>query len=466
MPGCMRKKIQTQMEGESISKSKRIEEETMVVQKQGIVTILGSNYYDGGTSATSLRRTLSADMSSKTWLSQNGLSPIKKIASSQQLISHSHTKIADSDEDDYEEMKQEGFQIWNTIQKKEQHEDKTGQFDMWSSILSHKAKEETSKLTTPYIHPLVRRSKSCLSEKSLEICTESLGSETGSDGFSSYPPSETGDSEEEEEEEEQEQEKITLTLESKHEEEFEVQKYNYGAKKSLPRCFPPPLSSLSPQNGSSLHMRTHRDNGRLFLKAVSVPSQNNFYAQRQDGRLVLTFASEEVAQEEEEEEDDEAQEVESEIEEVPLFSSGITSVRRLALMMNKPIGLVNTDRNRSPKWSDNFNDVTNFKDVNVVQHSPLPPRPRARLISTSPASGAFNAYEYYWRPKPTSKPGPFTFQQNSHSSLDNNSNQHSNSRQRLLVLRGNNGDYLVHNLKNCKDSRRSFPFWEPYCIAT
>jgi hypothetical protein len=25
---------------------------------------------------------------------------------------------------------------------------------------------------------------------------------------------------------------------------------------------------------------------------------------------------------------------------------------------------------------------------------------------------------------------------------------------------------LVHNLKSCKDSRRSFLFWEPYCIAT
>ncbi|TQD91086.1 hypothetical protein C1H46_023320 [Malus baccata] len=36
-------------------------------------------------------------------------------------------------------------------------------------------------------------------------------------------------------------------------------------------------------------MRTHRDNGRLVLEAVSIPSPNNFRAERHDGRLVLTF---------------------------------------------------------------------------------------------------------------------------------------------------------------------------------
>ncbi|XP_027342908.1 protein FAF-like, chloroplastic [Abrus precatorius] len=446
--------------------SKRIEEESMVMQKQGIVTILVSNY---DVAPTSLRRTLSADMSSKTWLSQNGLSPMKKTVSSEEL-SHSQslqklTVAADSSsssegEDEYEEMKRERFQIWQEPE----------QFDMWSSILSHK--EETSKVTTtttttPYVHPLVRRSKSCLSEKSLEICTESLGSETGSDAFSSYPPSETGDSEEEEEE---------VTVHSTHEEEFLVPKYNYAAKKSLPRCFPPPLSSLSPQHGPSLHMQSHRDNGRLFLQAVCVPSHKNFCAQRQDGRLILTFSrnpneeeeEKDVAEELEEEFDHEAEQVERGMKQATILSSGISNVHRLALMMNKPIGLVNTSW--SQRWSEKFNDVTNFKDVNVVQHSPLPPRPRARLIHSSPASGSFNAYEYYWRTKPkaqaTSVPSPFTIHQKNYSSLENHSNQTSNDQQELRVLRGKKGDYLVHNLKNCKDSRRSFLFWEPYCIAT
>nr|AFK46160.1 unknown [Lotus japonicus] len=37
-------------------------------------------------------------------------------------------------------------------------------------------KEEDDKV---YVHPTVKRSSSLLSEKSLEMCTESLGSETG-----------------------------------------------------------------------------------------------------------------------------------------------------------------------------------------------------------------------------------------------------------------------------------------------
>ncbi|CAJ1956231.1 unnamed protein product [Sphenostylis stenocarpa] len=404
------------------------------MQKQGIVTILGSN----NDSATSLRRTLSADMSSKRWLSQNGFSPMKKIASSEAL-SHSlaETTVDDSssssEDDNSEEMKQNRFQLLNTIQKEENVE-KPGEFDTWSSILS-KTDKESSKLTiTPYVHPLVRRSKSCLSEKSLEICTESLGSETGSDGFSSYSPSETDDSEEEKEEKEEEVKEIE-TVEITHVEEFQVRKQNHAVKKSSPRSFPPPLPSL--------HMRSHRDNGRLFIQAVSVPSQINFFAQRENGRLVLTFAemSEEEEEEEFEEGDDESEELEccekEQQHEPMLLSSGIG----LALMMNKPGGVGNFDR--SSKWSEKFNNVVNFKNIDVTQHSPLPPRPRVRLIPSS--SGAFNAFEYYRKTKPTPKtvssPNTFTFQHNNHSSLENNS-------------------------KSCKDSRRSFLFWEPYCIAT
>ncbi|KAF2300385.1 hypothetical protein GH714_012692 [Hevea brasiliensis] len=73
------------------------------------------------------------------------------------------------------------FEIWSSIQqdKKNKEElEKPGQFDIWSSILSQKAHEDNKNLPPPYIHPLVKRSASSLSEKSLEICTESLGSET------------------------------------------------------------------------------------------------------------------------------------------------------------------------------------------------------------------------------------------------------------------------------------------------
>jgi len=59
-----------------------------------------------------------------------------------------------------------------------------------------------------------------------------------------------------------------------------------------PRCYPPPLPSLTSQSehgqNQPLEMRPHRDNGRmfLFLHVLQVPSHNNFFTKRQDGRLI------------------------------------------------------------------------------------------------------------------------------------------------------------------------------------
>ncbi|XP_057455892.1 protein FAF-like, chloroplastic [Lotus japonicus] len=572
MSAVMTNKIQ-QSQG-LLSCSLKIEDETVLTQKHGIVTILGCDTEKN--KASSLRRTLSADMSSKKWLPQNGSSPKQKIASSEQLSDPK--TIADSfsssSEEDYEENKdleaeaeaeRERLEIWSSIQRnKKEEQDKAvaGSIDTWSSIISMKSNDEISKSLPPYIHPLVKRSKSCsLSVKSLEICTESLGSETGSDGVfspSSYTSSETRETEEAEQQEtkqEAEQEKQEEKVEEPEEEEVEeIPRYNNYAvtattKKSLPRSFPPPLPPLSNQTGPSLlHMRPYRDNGRLVLEAVTLPSLNNFSVQRQDGRLVLTFANpQEEPMEEDEaeymeeeeneydyvedlkeefggfemEEDDDGDDVDQgeekqdedeefdvddsdgeETEEVGesenvvkdvvmekglKFSSGATSVKRVALMVNKPIGLVN----RNPSWSEKFNEEGNFENVNEVEDaSPcqiaqsLPPRPRvARLIpsktamnsatASAAASLNFNAYEQYWRTTTKSSTNgvtnPLAQEDNKNSALKNyNSNKLivSNENQQVLVLRGKNGDYLVHNLKSCKDSRRSFLFWEPYCIAT
>ncbi|CAL0333948.1 unnamed protein product [Lupinus luteus] len=506
----------------------------MMQKKQGIVTILGSNCGDTNTTSehSSLRRTLSADMSSHKWLSHQTM---KKVPSSDQIMQHSSSSssktIADSlssssSSEDEAEAEKERLEIWSSIQrnkKAEKEKGGTGAFDMWNSLVSLKENNEISKSLpeSPYIHPLVKRKKSCLSEKSLEICTESLGSETGSDGlFSSHPSSEKEGDKEEEHQQQQEQ---------VEEEEEEEPKYNYGggaSKKYCPsRSFPPPMPSLGP----SLHMRTHRDNGRLVLEAVSAPSNNNFCVQRQDGRLVLTFSDaandgdddddDEVAEEnddddgvsveeleeefegfeeihdeesgdEAEDESDETEEVEDvkDIEKEPFLSSEITTngVHRLAMVMNKAIGLVN----RNPKWSEKLNEL----DVNVIKEmetnpvaKSLPPRVTRLVPSTN-----FNAYEYYGKTKPTTaQGGDTTTISNSlpqHQKLNHNSsitlvNNNSTSkvifsgdfekmtndeRQQLMVVRVRNGDYkLVHNLdQSCKDSRRSFLFWKPYCIAT
>ncbi|KAK8655235.1 hypothetical protein V6N13_107823 [Hibiscus sabdariffa] len=405
----------------------------MDTDKPGIGSILGSAETPTTTvAAASLRRTLSADMSSKKWLAQQGLS-----------------------ED-----------IWTSIQRENNKNEpgKPGQFDIWSSIISQKAEDESSKSVpdpVPYVHPLVKRSASSLSEKSLEVCTESLGSETGSDGFSSYPPSESGDMQEDDpiekdpQLEHQKQERDTCFDHGDEPRIFKHYSYDVGKKSTdQHRSFPPPIPSLSRKDGASVRIKTHRDNGRLVLEAVSMPSQNNFVAQRQNGRLVLTFSSGT--------EEDEAGELEEgyesfgeEEKEAPKLSIGAMNVHRLAVMMNKPICLAN----RNPTWPKHFDDMVKLGEEkeDKVEFDPttispplgqslppLPPRVSGRPITSSPpptaAATSFNAYEYYWR-----RPNPSMAKA-------------KNYQQQLLVM--------VPLSKGCKEPRRSLLFWEPYCIAT
>ncbi|KAH7863141.1 hypothetical protein Vadar_013834 [Vaccinium darrowii] len=480
------------------------------VEKQGIVSILRSDFNQS--KAPSLRRTLSADMSSKKWLGQNGFSPMKRTASSEKLINF----VADSSSSDEGEDECRG---------KNKEDQKPGQFDVWSSILLSKkpTDDESSKLPPPYVHPLVKRSTSALSEKSLEICTESLGSETGSDVFSSYAPSETGDAEEDKEELQQQQQ-----LESQHfdREESRATKSNYS-KKVSPKPFPPPLPSLARCDGPALHMHSHRENGRLVLEAVSIPSQNYFHAQREDGRLVLTFANnipdskepnhgetyfdqeeeeeevidrkqDEVAEideifetiedeedgEEDEEEEEEmvkvededgAKEIELLMEQTTKFPSGAINVHRSPLMMKKLIGL----DNRNPTWTNKYNKPVHFVNIEaeeegqnpLAQSLPRPPR-LARLIPSPPAAAttaaSFNTYEYFWRAKPTvaTAVNP-PYKNSSNKVIYSNSTPKAYEEQGMVLLSGNKAEYWVPLLNGCKESRRSLLILgEPYCVAT
>ncbi|CAK9147068.1 unnamed protein product [Ilex paraguariensis] len=122
-----------------------------------------------------------------------------------------------------------------------------------------------------YVHPLVKRSSSTLSPKSLEMCTESLGSETGSDNSESMD------------------QLSSLSLET---ENFRgLQRSNsreFSKKLNRSGSFPPPLTSISGSDG--VRVRPYREGGRLVLKAVSVPSCNgHFQADRVNGRLRLSL---------------------------------------------------------------------------------------------------------------------------------------------------------------------------------
>ncbi|CAJ1905331.1 unnamed protein product [Sphenostylis stenocarpa] len=129
-----------------------------------------------------------------------------------------------------------------------------------------------------YVPPAVKRSSSFLSDKSLEMCTESLGSETGSNAgertddislfsfdtstcFTSNTTTTTTD--------------ITTAVTS-----CKSKRVNRASK------FPPPLTTISDLGG--VQVRPRREGGRLILQAVASPSNRPYFrAEREDGRLRL-----------------------------------------------------------------------------------------------------------------------------------------------------------------------------------
>ncbi|KAG8387413.1 hypothetical protein BUALT_Bualt02G0018900 [Buddleja alternifolia] len=256
---------------------KLIEEEASSMKLQGIVTILRSNHCQGYStkSAASIRRTLSADMSSKKWLSQNGFfnSTIKKNVSFEVLIN-----IPNQDD------------VWKSIQSEKVKNDEIMMKKpaVWGEILSTNEKNKDSENCPNYVHPLLKRSARSLSDKSLEICTESLRSETGPDVYSNSRFSSDADEDHDQEvrvvvnEEYNEFKEVNDRFDDLH-----VVKY----KKSPVRPFPPLLVFIGGGDGaaSSLHMNSRHENGWLVLEAVLVPARDNFHAQRRNGRLVLSL---------------------------------------------------------------------------------------------------------------------------------------------------------------------------------
>ncbi|PHU29673.1 hypothetical protein BC332_01766 [Capsicum chinense] len=489
------------------------------IVKQGIVSILGSDSQRGKSSAASIRRTFSADMSSKQWLGQNGFfSPIKKIASSKDLLSPvDHSSSEEEKQDELERRKKS--------------------FDVWSSILSQKKDDgEISNVQTPYIHPLVKRS---LSEKSLEICTENLGSENGSDGFSSYTPSENGDIDEDKYDQQQQQ------YCSRSIEELRVVKCKYSKRSS---SFPPPIPSLARGDNKkpSLHMQSRRKDGRLILEAVPIPSRNLFQAHRHDGRLLLTFVDNSTSTlSSEPEMGDYGEEFDQVFDDIddhtprfdyksddcpeleqngmiakkqkPKSSNGVINMKTSALMMKllySPVeiretsiqyptatkflnfaleleGHLGVGNKNLVKWSKKFNKVLNVsgsvgsteltKELSQITSVPQSlPTQLTPMTATS-----FNPCQYFRRKNPTiasivntptiaKKCNNYTTKSVVLASKSTPPNAKSTTKaaayeqQELVLMRGNreNMNHLVPFQRGCKERRRSLLIWEPYCITT
>ncbi|GMH26027.1 hypothetical protein Nepgr_027870 [Nepenthes gracilis] len=118
-----------------------------------------------------------------------------------------------------------------------------------------------------YVHPMAKRCASVLSERSLEMCTESLGSETGSTIS------------------ERSGEFSCLLPDNERVQQHKLRDFSAAKKSKLRRSFPPPLTTLT-----GVQLKGHREDGRLVIMAVAVQSSKTcFKAERRDGRLRLHF---------------------------------------------------------------------------------------------------------------------------------------------------------------------------------
>ncbi|XP_077247335.1 protein FANTASTIC FOUR 3-like [Tasmannia lanceolata] len=164
---------------------------------------------------------------------------------------------------------------------------KEDQVSTWNSIQSLGTNlEPKQSLYTP---SLSNRSSLTLNNKSLELCTENLGCETGTDITQSSPFSSSSSC-------------SSLSSSSYscgealvggtrgerrvRKKEHQIPMYKRDNNKS----FPPPLTSLAGQD--CIHVRSHRENGRLVLRTITLPSsQTCFKAERSEGRLTLRFSN-------------------------------------------------------------------------------------------------------------------------------------------------------------------------------
>ncbi|XP_073060260.1 protein FANTASTIC FOUR 2-like [Primulina eburnea] len=158
------------------------------------------------------------------------------------------------------------------------HSEKSGQNSstVWDFIQSlTKDSRNFTQLTDDseqvYVQPLVKNSASSLSLKSLEMCTESLGSETGSnidsdiDDFSS----------------------VSFDKRN-HDDKSPPRTEESSEKVKHSTSFPPPLTSMS--RSDFVQVKTRREEGRLVIKALCVSSWSPYFrAERLNGRLRLSL---------------------------------------------------------------------------------------------------------------------------------------------------------------------------------
>ncbi|KAK4746872.1 hypothetical protein SAY87_025909 [Trapa incisa] len=146
-------------------------------------------------------------------------------------------------------------------------------------------------------------------------------------------------------------------------------------------------------------------------------------------------------------------------EKVPSISSGVINLHKLALMMNKPIGLQSKfneviNKHKSAEDEEEENEPISIQQSLSIlsQMGRMNPTPTAKAVSS------FNAYEYFWRTKPTTAASASVM---------------SITKQPFPSLKNYNTTTMSKNYtttmgKGCKEPMRSMIIWdwEPNCIAT
>ncbi|KAL6909431.1 hypothetical protein ACP4OV_001712 [Aristida adscensionis] len=399
--------------------------------------------------------------------------------------------------------------------------DPPAQVDIWNAIQADVDKAAGAKKAAPkpYVHPLARRSSGLMSQKSLEICTESLGNETGSGDFTASldaadmaslfdaaTPAATPAAAEESFWQHSAAHDCSAEEQWERKELAAVNYHCSAGTRSPRRAFPPPLPSMSRRDGPCLQMRPRREDGRLVVEAVVVRPRGYLHATRQGGRLRLSFvecssreqgaaskiaaaadeapyfpaaeprnAQEEEAAVEAEEEDEVEEEEEVEVVdrgtvvEVKVTTQpqppAAAKVHRSTLVINKFVGStpVTVDQPRCHA------DAAHSDEADAQQSSPRPALRRVPSSTTTLAAAVAVASTGADDDDDDDAPLAPEDDDDSCGGLHLSASEAAAEPKQLLLFTSRRGDKqdLLQSVRRCRQLRQKPLFiLEPYCIAT
>ncbi|CAN6809525.1 unnamed protein product [Brassica oleracea] len=148
----------------------------------------------------------------------------------------------------------------------------TSKTESWSFLesISNSSSDDKDKKTLlpPYVHtPSSRRT---LSDESLALCTESLGSETGSDVSN-----------------DQDLFSVTSELQTTETRTTTTRTSRQARKRNMMASLPPPLTSMRGLDG--IQVKSHRENGRLVMTAMKPLPRNRCLQDRSYGCVRLAI---------------------------------------------------------------------------------------------------------------------------------------------------------------------------------